>query len=632
MTDLPTPKAGGFGELDLPMPKPPPMADESSFGDIDLPDLPPLPNNPPRGGAGFGDIELPSPRAGADIIPPKAPTVQGGHHAVRHQHDESSFGDLNAADSLPPSLLGNDDEANFGDVNTGDDMPPMPIHMGGASGAVANSIPPALFGEEPAEEHEDLSDDAIGDHDLVDDESSEEDDFGELPEGGEEDEGGGGESEEDMEFGMSEGGSDVALPPEMLRRQRGEDPEADQAARSKRAVQLVAAVAIVLAVIGGVGGALGFTNYGYFGVYYLERFMHGNGDATFVHGAIDRAQRTAATDTFRDAHKSLTELGIARKTAGLNRELLTRSLLHESLFLVRFGSETNSSAHVAHILQRLQERHNAAPGIELALAADAARRQAWNEVDPLLAVARAQTPNDPYVDLVAGEVAIRQGKLAEADKAFGLALKHGGAARAQWGLARVAIAKNDDKSAQAAIEETLKLSPLHVEARIAQARVLWLQGKEESALTRLRQALGLEAVDDQFLWTSKPAQAQGYAMLGYVYEQRARWPLARKAYDDALSADPYLVEGLLGAGRVMLRQRLYSDALVRFDSALNVTQKSTNPVVLSGRKADIEARLGQGRAMIALVRANDAKGVLSVLMNENPNDAEIVLAAGQVEE
>ncbi|HEX7479532.1 MAG TPA: tetratricopeptide repeat protein [Polyangiales bacterium] len=628
--DLPAPKFGGsgFGNLDLPVPKlsGPAFDDEASVGDIELPDLPTPAEQLPTlkdNAADFGDIELPPPRPVAGLVPPKAPTFQGVGRPPAA--DQSSFGDLNTAgDSLPPSLMSESDETSFGDIQ------PEPVSRGPSAPTagmgmtppldLGGSIPPALRGDDVVE---DILDD---DTDL----DADGDDYGEvaLPEGGAEG------SEEDMEFGIAEGAEEeggFALPPEILRRQRGEDADATEAARGKRAVYVLAGVAIVLVVLGGAGAALGLTDYGFFGIYYLERYLPEAGDAKFAHDAIARAEKTAATDTYRDARRALNLLGEARHKAGLNRELLTRSLLHEALFLVRFGGETAGSGHLAALLSRLDERHGLAPGMDLARAADAARRQAWGDVDSALTAARAQTPSDPYVDLVAGESALRQGKLVPAEKAFALALKHGGGARAQWGLARVAIAKNSP-GAEAAIEETLKLSPLHADAHVADARVLWSQGKEDRALQELRQALGQEPIDDVYLAPSKPGLAAGYAVLGYIHEARGRLQPAQKAYDDALAADPYLVDALLGAGRVMLRQRRYNDALARFESALNIAQKSISPIVLSGRKADAEARLGQGRALLALERAPDAKAGLSALMNESPNDAEIVLAMGEAEE
>jgi tetratricopeptide (TPR) repeat protein len=162
--------------------------------------------------------------------------------------------------------------------------------------------------------------------------------------------------------------------------------------------------------------------------------------------------------------------------------------------------------------------------------------------------------------------------------------------------------------------------------------MLFKAGKEERAVQELRQALGQEPLDDQFLLTSKLAKAQGYSLLGHIHEQRGRLHLARKAYEDSLGADPYLVEALLGSGRVMLRERRFNDALARFESGLTIAQKTPVGTVLTGRKAESEARLGQSRAELAVGRAPEAKANLKTLLNESPNDAEVTLAMGQAED
>jgi tetratricopeptide (TPR) repeat protein len=630
--DLPAPKAEvGFGELDLPAARddlPMPKRDESNFADLDLdlPDLPPA-AEPPSFEAGFDDLDLPPPKPAADLVPPKAKTVQGmgARPAVT---DESSFGDLtldHGDSDLPPSLMG-DDESSFSDLDLEEEppsnRPPAP-----------RAAPPVPAARARTEDLGEIEPDAadIGDiGDLGDEESYDGADFGEaeFEEGEEGDEEGG----EEMEFGISgEGGERTSLPPEVLRRQRGEEFEAKQAARGRRTITIVLRVAMLLFLLGAGGASLTFTEYGVFGMYYWERWLPEAGSPQFARSAIEKAEKIAQSDNYVDVRRSLKELGGARHKTGLNRELLSRSLMHQSLFVTRFGEDANASAHAAGILKRLEERSFQAPGIDLARAADAARRKHWAEVEAPLARARAQAGSDPYVELIGGETALALGKLDAAEKAFGKALQLGAGARAQWGLTRVALQRPDLEAQNAAVNETLKLSPLHVEARIAEARITWNQGKEERALHLLRVALGLEPnEEDQYLWSSKQAVSAGYSLLGFIHESRGRLHPAREAYEQALAADPSRVEALLGSGRVLLREKRYSDAEARFESALSsATKGGENPVVLSGRKADMEAKLGIGRALLALNRGQEAKGKLDELNTALPNDADIILALGE---
>jgi cytochrome c-type biogenesis protein CcmH/NrfG len=373
-----------------------------------------------------------------------------------------------------------------------------------------------------------------------------------------------------MEFGLPgrDGEEAISIPEEILRRQRGEKPLEEEQPAGNRAIRALVQLGIFLGVLALVGTALSLTNYGFFGMYYLERYLPAAGEPKAVRAAIERAEKVAANDTFEDVRRALAILGRERTRAGINRELLTRSIVHESLYALRFGADPASSARSAAIMSRLEERRFDAPAMELAFAGDLARRNEFAQMAEHLEKARAEAPKDPYVELMAGELALKQEKLADALKAFTRAKELGAGARAEWGVARVALAGSDLDAQEAAVEATLALSPLHVGARIGKARVLVARGQEQAALVRLEQAVGTEPVNEKFLWSSGSEKADGFSVLGYVHEVRGRLHLARKAYADALSGDPFRLEALLGAGRVLLRERRFSDGLTRFESAL----------------------------------------------------------------
>ena len=633
--DLPTSRGFGQPSIDLPAPRndlPVPKDDDSSFADLDL-DLPDLPGgDEPRAPRSFGDIELPPPKPASGLVASKARTVQGVGVGANAGRDESSFGDLTLDDDghgdsdLPPSLL-DGEESSFDELNLEEDRP----HAVPAPPPRRAAVPALDDVEELDPGAEDLEDDSFDSGDAGDSDSDNDDDFGEADFDSEGDDG----DAEETEFGISgDEARGLGLPPEILRKQRGEEFEAKQAALGRRAVTILVRVAILMVLLVGGGAALTFTDYGVFGIYYWERWLPAAGDPRFVAEAINKAEKIASSDRYGDVKRGLKELGEARRKAGINRELLTRSLAHEALYMVRFGDDPGSAARAAAIWRRLEERAFVAPGIELARAADAARRKQWRDVLSQLNAARAKAPSDPYVELLAGEVALEDNKLDVAEKAFGRALQLGGSTRAQWGLARVALSRPDIEAQVAAVNETLKLSPMHVEARLAEARILWTQGKEDRAVHLLRVALGLEPTEeDQYLWSSKQATAAGYSLLGYVHESRGRLHMARESYDQSLSADPYRVEALLGSGRVLLREKRPSDALARFESALSsATKGGENPQQLSGRKADAEARLGMARALVALDRGPQAKAKLEELAKTLPNDPDVVLAMGETEQ
>ena len=647
VSDLPAPKREG----DLPAVKR--DGDQAGFTDLSLPDLP-----APRGSAaagdlplpkqieeGFGELELPLPKTDSNLSAPKHGTVQGLGGAPPLPPPPPAAGagtpppppGSTTAAALPTSLLSQEAEAvrmafdaspeeaaNYSSHTEPAQPPPLPEPPGGeANDFVSESM------HERKEPFDSLGRSGLGSAS-----------FGEVDLG----QGGGGEDEaedDEMEFGMqgaallddeeSELDEDaMALPPDILRRQRGAEFEAKQQAAMRRSLMLVVKIAVALALIAVAGLGMGMTEHGIFGIYFFEQYLPSASSDEFARDAIADSEKTAADDTYRGSRMALKKLDVARRDRGLNRLLLTRSLMHQSFFLVRFGQHTTNASRAAAIYKRLEERSFVALGMEIAFAADALRKGELDRAAGQLARARAKAPKDPYVHLISGELALRRGKFDEAEKAFQIALTLGGGARAQWGLARVLLNRDDRDAQIAAIEETLKMSPLHIDARIAKAHILVERSEERQALTLLREAVGLSPVDNEYLWSYKSAKAQGYSIIGYLHETRGRLHLARKAYDMALAADPYRMEALLGAGGVSLREHRFNDALARFESALN-TAKVNDPKVFTGRKASTEATFGISRAYFELGRQPEAREKLHLLSQSLPEDSEILLWLGKTE-
>ena len=511
----------------------------------------------------------------------------------------------------PPAALSH--EAGFGDIDLGDDLGPggaLSLHPSVDTNAagIADTEPPP----EPAAGQGELH---VGDDQVA------------PPQGDAH------QAREGMEFGIDSDNETFSLPPEALRRVREGAGEDTTPPRGSRAVRILVGALLFLLLLSGAGVGVGmFTPYGYFGVYYLERFLPEAGTPQQAKRFIKDAERIATSDTYLNVSMALKMLGAARGKLGLNRELLTRSVIHECLAVLRFGDSPQADAHVAAIMRRLEERGGLAPQMQLARAADSARRKQWAEAAQLVQDRLRQAPQDPYPSLLAGEIALAQSEGKSAKGAFEKALELGGGARAQWGLARAAQAMGDLEALRSATDATLKLSPRHVDARVTQARLEWQGDGDTAKLSQsIAQALGTKAVSGTYLWPSKPSRAEGYTVLGYAQEVAGHSHLARQAYDAALAADPNRQEALLGAGRVMLRDRHYRDAQARFEAAANAS-KSHDPVMLSGRQASVEAQLGMGRTLLALGHVPEAEKVLSELATRFPKDAEIARAYGQVQE
>ena len=221
---------------------------------------------------------------------------------------------------------------------------------------------------------------------------------------------------------------------------------------------------MVLLLVGtGVGLGL-FTTHGWFGVYLVEQLLPAAGDPARVAQAIEQAENIAKTDIQRDVRKALITLSEARNEAGLNRELLARSLLHESLYQLRFGEDVSSAQRAVAILTRVMERGSDVPGLDLARAAHAARTGDLAAAKSLLG--NVPVDKDPFRGLVAGELALLEQQPKSAVEEFEKAKQLGAGARASWGMARGHIAAKATAEAEAATKQTLELSPRHAAALV----------------------------------------------------------------------------------------------------------------------------------------------------------------------
>ena len=152
----------------------------------------------------------------------------------------------------------------------------------------------------------------------------------------------------------------------------------------------------------------------------------------------------------------------ARQDASLNRSLIARSLLHESYYQVRYGQDSAEREHRRYVLRvaPAAKGRRSAARVHVALAADALRTAdtatATSEDQRL---PRKRTPTDLYVDLVAGEIALRAREGQAAVDAFERAMKKHDSARAQWGLARGYRVLGDREKAAAAAKATREAQP-----------------------------------------------------------------------------------------------------------------------------------------------------------------------------
>jgi tetratricopeptide (TPR) repeat protein len=380
-----------------------------------------------------------------------------------------------------------------------------------------------------------------------------------------------------------------------------------------------------LVILGGGGVSLGlFTPHGWFGVYFIEQLLPAAGDPIKVAAAIEQAEKQASSDTYVDVRKSLSTLSDARNEAGLNRELLARSLLHESLYQLRFGEDPNSGQRAVAILSRVLERGSDVKGLTLARAADAARAGKLSEASSLL----MQVPKDqdPMRGLVMGEIALLEKRYDDAVRAFTESQTLGAGARASWGLARAQMALGKTAESETATQATLKASPRHASALTRMAELMLIAGKTDEALSYTRKATGRVPIDGIRARSSRRGKADAWALEGEIEEKLDHPREALAAYEEALKVDPLRVSVLLGSGRMLMQLGRTRDALTRFESALSAKPSDTPDML--GRVPSVQATVGAAQAMLPLERAQDALKRVESMLAKFPGHPELLLWKG----
>ena len=401
-------------------------------------------------------------------------------------------------------------------------------------------------------------------------------------------------------------------------------PAAEGAKRKRGGGRVLAFILGFGVLLGGAGVALGFTPYGYFGIFFVERFFPGAGDPTTVRAAIQEAEGEIAKDTYGEARQGLARLAGARTNAGLNREMLARSLLHENLFQLRYGSDSASATRASRILSRLEQRGFEAPRVGVARAADALRQGDLASAASFLAAADI---SDPWAKVVSGELALAEGDPSAAVTAFAAA--EGLGPRATWGIARARLAAGEDAEAEAAIDATLEASPQHAGALVEKARRVWHDGDRQAALSLARRAAGVEG--ERSSVASRADRAAAWTLIGLIFEQTGNRGRAHQAFERALTIDDVRMGALLGAGRLLLSEGRYRDALARFQAVIT-SGLDAPPSFGRARSAQAEAKLGAARAMIELEMASEARAILLELQAQQSDDSDVVLYLGKVAE
>ncbi|WP_394826405.1 tetratricopeptide repeat protein [Pendulispora albinea] len=358
---------------------------------------------------------------------------------------------------------------------------------------------------------------------------------------------------------------------------RSDGATAEKIVPKKRSKALWLAAAVVLA-----GGALEATPYGAFGRVPIGDRLHADEYARLAAEAAEKARSKMAADVFPDTTKAIEALARAQAETPRAPGFATYRAITESAARLRF---TGGGPRDVEDAQR-------------ALAADPARA------------------SDEDALVLRGEIELGTKHPQAAADAFRGALGKRPSARAHFGLARAHRQADDLEASAKEVEATLSASPRHAGARVLRANLLWERTRNEAAVSEDLAAI-LEGPSKEV--ASPRELASAWALRGRIELERHRTSEARTAFEEARKREPREPSTLVGQGELLLREGRYTEALARFDAAMEIEPAATSS-------------LGSAKAKLFLERPADAKTQLATLEKDHPRDARITHWLARTEE
>jgi tetratricopeptide (TPR) repeat protein len=388
--------------------------------------------------------------------------------------------------------------------------------------------------------------------------------------------------------------------------------------RKRSGGKYVALGILVAAILG--GASMQLTQYGAFGYLAIGDVVHAKDYAAALVSDMASTEKSLSTDTYDDARSAADAALAAHSRTPRVRPMTAYAAVVDFATTVRFGADPARVPRGKELVTQLvQAQAKDVKYLDVAQAAQLAEGGDWGKARPALASAAGRYPGDPIqldIAVLRGDVELAAKDANAALAAFKAVQAPPGDARVHFGLARAYDALGDAANAKKEIEATLAASPMHPGALTLRARLKSARVDETQALKDLSTVL-----DGPARTKASPVElSNAYAAKAWVSLERGAASDARDAFAQAVKIDPRNVAALNGEGRLLLNEGRYTEALSRFDTALQFDPASP------------ETMANDAEAKIDLERLADAKAQLTDARTKFPKSIQVLLLLGRVEQ
>lgn len=208
-------------------------------------------------------------------------------------------------------------------------------------------------------------------------------------------------------------------------------------------------------------------------------------------------------------------------------------------------------------------------------------------------------PNNVKAKSVKGYAALKEGNLKEAERSFSELQKgKDGKILGKEGMASVYAKKNQPEKALQLVKEVEKEAPDRAYVNVIKGDILYAQNKKKEAEEAYQTAVKKK--------DSEPFQeAVKYNQLGRLYANSGEYKKARELYDQAITIDPYYIEGTTNKGITYEKEGNWDKALASYRQALDIEKNDSFAMVLAKKAQemlDLQKDIARKNRMDQLVK------------------------------
>lgn len=191
-------------------------------------------------------------------------------------------------------------------------------------------------------------------------------------------------------------------------------------------------------------------------------------------------------------------------------------------------------------------------------------------------------PDNAKAASVRGYAALKDGRLAEAEKIFAALARGSGmsAIMGKEGLAAVYARQGKTDKALALADELVRTAPDRAYAHVIKADILYAQNRRDDARKEFESATKKKDAEIY-------QRAVAYNKLGRLYASVKDYKTSQRLYERAVELDPYYVEAMANNGLALEKQGKWDKALEVYRKGQAVNQQDDYTRVLAARALEM---------------------------------------------